>query len=166
MSQIKLLKITELILLISVSAIMFGCSDPEKEDQFRIVNAKLDKLVEAFEKTDIETHTNIWALDDSLRVYGVYRGNNFNGWDELKAHFEKASKNISESRIEVLEKNVNISDDNKTAWFSMLCNQYVKMNKTERELSGLRYTGIMQIISGDWRIVQFHGSIPLNISIR
>ncbi len=146
--------------------ILSGCSSQDKTDQYGAVDDKIDKLIKAFEQTDLDTHSQLWWQDDSLKVFGVYRGNNFSGWEELKAHFEKAAKKISESRIEVLNKNINFSEDGKTAWFSMLCNQYVRMDKTERELSGMRYTGVMRLIDGDWRIVQFHGSIPLNISIR
>jgi hypothetical protein len=155
-----------LLIIVIFFLIFNGCSSQDNADQFGEVDKKLDKLIKAFEQTDLETHSQLWWQDDSLKVFGVYRGNNFSGWEELKIHFEKAAKKISESRIEVLNKNINFSEDGKTAWFSMLCNQYVKMDKTERELSGMRYTGVMRSIGGDWRIVQFHGSIPLNISIR
>ncbi len=155
-----------LILVILILAFnLNSCSPDEDEGAYKLVNAKLDLLIQAFENSDIELHKKIWALDDSLRVFGVYRGNNFTGWEELKNHFEKVSKKVSESKIEVLKKNINISNDGKTAWFTLLVNQYVKIKSNERELSGLRYSGVLSLISGEWRVVQFHGSVPLNVSI-
>jgi hypothetical protein len=122
-------------------------------------------LIEAFEKTDIEIHKRIWFRDQSLKVYGLYTGNNISGWESLKQHFERTAEKINDIKLEVLYSQLNFNSELNTAWFSLLANENYLINGKQRTINGIRYTGVMERIEGEWRIVQFHGSVPLSVEL-
>ena len=163
-----MIKITQKYVLIFclIFALMFACED-ESDEREIIENAEatVELLFSAFENFDLKLHEKIWLNDPSLKVHGIYAGNNISGWESLKQHLVRTSGKIENSKFEILDQHLKVNSSLNTAWFSILANQNYVIGGKPRTISGIRFTGVLKRMDNEWRIVQFHGSVPLTVDL-
>ncbi len=136
-------------------------SDPAKEKEK--VALVLEKYVLANERQDVDLLKEVWSNDPDIVVIGTNSDEILEGWDQIKAVLEKQFKTFSDTYISVRDQIIHVDDTGNTAWFSEILNyNYIYKGKA-LQYEGLRFTGVLRKIDGDWLIVQSHISSPISV---
>jgi hypothetical protein len=156
-----------LIFIILVGIFASGCNkvsqekinfDPVKEKEK--VALVLEKYVIANEDQNLNLIKEVWATNPDIVVFGTNSDETIIGWEAIKAALKRQFESIEETYISVRDQRISINETGNTAWFSEFVNyNYIYQGKPVK-YEGLRFTGVLEKIKGDWLIVQSHMSIP------
>ncbi len=157
----------KLTFIILVGIFTAGCSkvnqdkltfDPAKEKEK--VALVLEKYVIANEDQNLNLIKEIWATNPDIVVIGTNSDETIIGWDAIKNALQRQFESIEDTYISVRDQRIGINETGNTAWFSEFVNyNYIYKGKPVK-YEGLRFTGVLEKINGDWFIVQSHMSIP------
>lgn len=152
-----------LSLLIGILIIISGCMeknvfDPE-EEKARIETV-LEKYVIANETQDIDLVKNVWAPQEDIVVFGTAGDEKFIGWENIKTRLENQFNLFEDTYISVSDQIIKINDTGNTAWFSEIINYNFIYKGKAVSYEGVRFTGVLEKIEGEWYIVQSHMSLP------
>lgn len=155
------------VLLIAVSALLLSCTqetkvkesfDPKKEVEK--VALVLEKYVIANETQNLNLVKEVWASKPDILVFGTNSDETIIGWEAIKNTLKKQFETIDDTYISVRDQRIEINETGNTAWFSEFVNyNYIYQDKPVK-YEGLRFTGVLEKINGEWLIVQSHMSIP------
>lgn len=120
----------------------------------------LEKYVIANEKQDIEMIREIWATEPDIAVFGTNSNEQLIGWQAIESAFQRQFDTFEDTYISVHDQKININSTGNTAWFSEILNYNYIYQGDAVQFEGLRFTGVLSNINGDWLIVQSHISIP------
>jgi len=153
-------------------AILFGiiqiscCNDNPDKNVFDPLQEKekialvLEKYVIANEEQNLNLIKEVWASKPDIVVFGTNSDETIIGWEAIRNALKKQFKNIENTYINVRDQRIEINESGNTAWFSEFVNYtYIYKGKPVK-YEGLRFTGVLEKINGDWLIVQSHMSIP------
>jgi ketosteroid isomerase-like protein len=132
--------------------------DLEKEK----VELVLEKYVLANEKQDIEYVHEIWAESPDIVVIGTNSDEKLVGWESIREVMQRQFDSFQDTYISVHEQVIEINETGNTAWFSEFLNYNYIYQGEAKQYEGLRFTGVLEKIDGEWYIVQSHMSIPGN----
>jgi len=156
-----------LIALMLVIFLFAGCNQTANKKE--VINLKaekekvalvLEKYVIANEKHDLDLIHEIWAPLPDIVVFGTNSDEKLVGWEAISTALEKQFSSFEDTYISVRDQVINIDESGKTAWFSEIMNYNYIYQGEAKQFEGLRFTGVLQKINGDWYIVQSHISIP------
>jgi hypothetical protein len=134
--------------------------DPIKEKEK--IALVLEKYVIANEEQSLNLIKEVWASKPDIVVFGTNSDETIIGWEAIRDALKKQFKNIENTYISVRDQRIYINETGNTAWFSEIVNyNYIYKDKPVK-YEGLRFTGVLEKINGDWLIVQSHMSIPGN----
>jgi hypothetical protein len=120
----------------------------------------LEKYVIANEEQNLNLIKEVWAMDPEIVVFGTNSDETIIGWDAIKNALQKQFASIEDTYISVRDQRIGINETGNTAWFSEFVNyNYIYKGKPVK-YEGLRFTGVLEKINGEWLIVQSHMSIP------
>lgn len=155
------------VLLIAIGALLLSCTqknkvtesfDPKKEVEK--VALVLEKYVIANETQNLNLVKEVWASKPDILVFGTNSDETIIGWEAIKNTLKKQFEAIDDTYISVRDQRIEINETGNTAWFSEFVNyNYIYQDKPVK-YEGLRFTGVLEKINGEWLIVQSHMSIP------
>jgi ketosteroid isomerase-like protein len=156
-----------LIIIIFIGAFTISCSDMDsKKAAVDLVLEKekvalvLEKYVIANEEQRISLVKEVWASKPDIVVFGTNSDETIIGWEAIRLALKKQFENIENTYISVRDQRIEVNETGNTAWFSEIVNyNYIYLGKPVK-YEGLRFTGVLEKINGEWLIVQSHMSIP------
>jgi ketosteroid isomerase-like protein len=102
----------------------------------------------------------VWASKPDIVVFGTNSDETIIGWEAIKNTLKRQFETINDTYISVRDQRIEINETGNTAWFSEFVNyNYIYQDKPVK-YEGLRFTGVLEKINGEWLIVQSHMSIP------
>jgi uncharacterized protein (TIGR02246 family) len=140
-----------------------GCKtnvDIEKEK-----NAALESFnqwVNALQDEDAEMLESILCDDPDMVMIGTDAPEFWKGKDAFIDAQKKFFEATSESKIEIHNISVKLSESGTVAWISCLMNWDILSGEQLMHLDGLRMTAVLEKRDGQWVIVQGHGSVPVS----
>lgn len=159
------------LILILFSSIIVSCNSPveekkesgpclDLEGEMAKVALVLEKYRLANETQKIELLREVWAPVDDIVVFGTNSDEKLLGWEAIKDVIEVQFTTFKDTYISVRDQVIKVNETGNTAWFSeVLSYNYIYEGKAVK-YEGLRFTGVLEKIDGDWLIVQSHISIP------
>jgi hypothetical protein len=166
-NHIKVGSMKNLVIIVLIGLILISCNkagnkkidfDPVKEKEK--VALVLEKYVIANEKQNLNLIKEVWASKPDIMVIGTNSDETVIGWEAIRDAMKIQFKNIEDTYISVRDQRIEINETGNTAWFSEFVNyNYIYKGKPVK-YEGLRFTGVLEKINGDWLIVQSHMSIP------
>ncbi len=124
------------------------------------VKALLDQYVVANEQQNFKLIESIWAGNEDIILIGTDSDEKLKGWSQIKKAITQQFKHFSDTYIVISEQNIRVNDQATTAWFSQEMNYNFIYKDEAKKFSGIRFTGVLDKIDGQWKMVQGHLSIP------
>lgn len=149
---------------------MVSCTNtkPEAIDlKAEVVQIKsiLEQYVIANENQDFELIQKIWATDDNIIMIGTDSDERLVGWDKIKKAIKHQFKEFQETYITVSDQIIRINETGNTASFSELLAYNFIYKEEAKSFKGMRFTGVLEKIGGNWLLVQGHLSIPAEVEM-
>ena len=159
------------ILFLFLFTIITSCNyeEPETPVDFKSetlqVQAILEKYVLANENQDFEIIKQIWASDDNIVMIGTDSDERLVGWGKIEKAIKHQFKEFRDTYITVSDQIIRINETANTASFSeLLAYNFIYQNEA-KSFKGLRFTGVLEKIEGNWLLVQEHLSLPAEIEM-
>ena len=157
-------------LLITVVIIFFGaCGTFEQKVDFDAETVAIEEVLESYvlanENQDFGLIEKIWAPNTDIILYGTDSDERLTGWTNIKNAIKSQFQLIEETYISASDQYIKISDDGKTAWFAETLDYNFVYEGEARSYEGLRFTGVVVKMDGDWRFVQAHLSLPAGVDV-
>ena len=155
-----------LIIIFLIVFIAVSCCNVSEEATFNFDEEKekvalvLEKYVIANEKQDIELVHEIWASSPDIVVFGTNSDEKILGWEQIKSTLQRQFDSFEDTYISVHDQVIHLNETGNTAWFSEVMNYNYIYQEEAVQFEGLRFTGVLEKIDGEWFIVQSHVSIP------
>jgi ketosteroid isomerase-like protein len=158
----------KVLLFIIIGSIAIACCKENKrtsatfdeELEAEKVALVLEKYVIANERQESDLVKEIWAPYPDIVVFGTNSDETLIGWDAISSAMDRQFKIFEDTYISVHDQIIKINETGNTAWFSEIVNYNYIYQGDARQYEGLRFTGVLQKIDGEWLIVQSHMSIP------
>jgi len=154
-------------LLIIIGILASSCQQQKKEVNTNDPNAEvkkvalvLEKYVIANEKQDLDLVHEIWAPLPDIVVFGTNSDEVLVGWGSIRDALKRQFGTFEDTFISVRDQRIKVNESCNTAWFSEVMNYNYIYKGQAKQFEGLRFTGVMEKIDGEWYIVQSHVSIP------
>lgn len=125
------------------------------------VKKVIDQFAEFWQTHDMEVFSKIMAHDGDMVNYGSDTSEHFIGWKDLKDSVEKMLPSLQDTKITVQDQVIRIVSEGNVAWFSEVWDWNLKMGGNPVQINGQRLTGVLENRNGNWVIVQFHNSVPV-----
>jgi hypothetical protein len=155
------------VLLITISTLLISCTEKTKiNESFDLQKEKekvalvLEKYVIANEDQNLNLVKEVWASKPDIVVFGTNSDETIIGWEAIKNTLKRQFETIDDTYISVRDQRIEINETGNTAWFSEFVNYNYIYHDKPVKYEGLRFTGVLEKINGEWLIVQSHMSIP------
>jgi len=125
----------------------------------------LENYILANENQDLELIENIWAASDDIVLYGTDSDERIVGWTNIRAAIKDQFGFISDTYISASNQFIKLNCTANTAWFAETLNYNYMYQGKAQKYEGLRFTGVVEKIDGNWRLVQAHLSVPASVNI-
>jgi uncharacterized protein (TIGR02246 family) len=135
-------------------------ADIEKEKA--AVSTKLDQWFRAIDVKDAEMLEETICDDAEVVFFGTDAQERWIGRDDFMAAQKEFFKATSDSRMEIYNKTVQLSQSGAVAWASCMMNWDILSGDQPIHLEGLRLTCTFEKRDGRWVIVQGHASVPVS----
>jgi len=163
MKNFTLLSLIGLILLAS------SCAEKtpkvDRAAEIIAIEEVLEAYVLANENQNFELIEKIWAPDNDIILYGTDSDERLMGWTNIRAAVKTQFSHIVDTYISVSDQFIKLNECGNTAWFAESLNYNFVYKGEAKSYRGLRFTGVLVKIEGNWRFVQAHLSIPGNVNI-
>ena len=138
---------------------------------FNTINNQHDELTE-IEKTikasiewavrgkDTELLYSTVALNDELFFFQPDSRNTIQGIDAFRTVTNDffMRDDFKAIRVEIKDMRIHMSPTMKTAWYACILNDYNEFQGRPANWENVRWTGVMEKIEGNWKIMQMHFS--------
>lgn len=119
----------------------------------------IQKMWDSFIDGDIDAFSQTMSKDEDMVTFGTDASERWDSWQELEDSVALQFDAFDVISVDRKNKSLKISNSGNTAWFSETVDwEFLSNGKTE-EVKDIRYTGVMEYRSGQWKIVQFHCSV-------
>ncbi len=157
-------------LLITVVIIIFGaCGTFEQKVDLSAETIAIEEVLESYvlanENQDFGLIEKIWAPNTDIILYGTDSDERLTGWTDIRDAIKSQFQLIEETYISASDQYIKISDDGKTAWFAETLDYNFVFKGEARSFEGLRFTGVIVKMNGDWRFVQAHLSLASSVNV-
>lgn len=163
------MKKTKLLTLISILIVLVSCTNQipkvDKAAEIIAIEEVLESYVLANENQDFNLAEKIWAPDSDIILYGTDSDERLMGWSNIRAAIKTQYSHIEETYISVSDQFIKLNENGNTAWFAETLNYNFVYNGEARTYRGMRFTGVLVKMDGQWRFVQAHLSLPANVNI-
>jgi ketosteroid isomerase-like protein len=166
----KLLLIVPLVFLLCFA---FGCKKAEEvaeeakpvvdlEAEKAAVKTLVDEWMHCFETEDIETFSNLIAHDPDLVNFGTDAAERWVGWEALRDSVQKQFESTENVIVSTKDQVIFVHKAGEVAWFSMLVDMEGIAQGEPFRQEGMRLTGVLEKLDGNWVVVQIHASVPVS----
>jgi len=154
-----------LVILIVVSS----CSNCNKEfnlmDETLAIENVLDKYIVANETQNFELIQEIWAPNADIILYGTDSDERLMGWINIKNAIKEQFGHITDTYISASDQFIKLNCTGNTAWFAETLNYNFVYSDKAQSYEGLRFTGVLEKMDGEWKLVQAHLSLPASVGV-
>ena len=147
---------------------LFACApapEPELEVDLaaeeQAIREVIDNNVRGWNQRDMELFASTIAHDAELVIFGFTADAYFVGWEAFETAVEAMFAEFSDSRLTVSDLRVNVLPDGKLAWATCLWDWQATMGEQVLQLSGGRWTLVLEKRETGWVIVHYHDSIGM-----
>ena len=123
--------------------------------------AVVDEFNKIFESEDMAAFDRVFAHDADAVSFGTDAAERFVGYDALKKSVESQFASFDGSKLTVRDEVVKASRGGDAAWFSEVVDWDTKAGGEAVSLKGCRFTGVLEKRDGEWKVIQFHASMPV-----
>lgn len=160
--------LTILMVLVSFLCIS-SCSNCNKDfnlmDETVAIENVLEKYIIANENQDFELTEEIWAPNPDIILYGTDSDERLMGWTNIRSAIKDQFSQITDTYISAADQFIKLNCTGNTAWFAETLNYNFVYKGEARSYEGLRFTGVMEKMDGEWKIVQAHLSVPASVGV-
>jgi hypothetical protein len=161
--------ISAILVLLAVLMIS-SCTDNDSEkfnlmDETEAIENVLDKYIVANETQNFELIQEIWAPYADIILYGTDSDERLMGWINIKNAIQDQFNHITDTYIAATDQFIKINKTGNTAWFAETLNYNFVYNDKAESYEGLRFTGVLEKVDGQWKLVQAHLSVPASVGV-
>lgn len=125
------------------------------------VEEVLQTLLKSQEAGNIEKFANCFLHDSSVVHIGTDVDEYFSSWHDYLHWIDNYLSSRKGQDINAKETRIQVSEDEKTAWYSQLIDTCYETKGEITRIEGFRHTGVLLKTENGWKIVQSHISAPL-----
>ena len=157
--------------LIAVFIVLFfaSCTDCEKQisvaDETLAIEQLLENYIIANETQDFGLIESIWAPESDIILYGTDSHERLMGWTNIRSAIKSQFGQIEETYISASDQFIKINCTGSTAWFAEALSYNFMYQGEARKYEGLRFTGVLEKMDGEWKLVQAHLSVPAGVGV-
>lgn len=161
----------KLIPLIGISIVLFftSCTDCDKEvnvaDETLAIEHLLENWIIANETQDFDLIELIWAPESDIILYGTDSHERLMGWTNIRSAVKSQFSQIEETYISASDQFIKINCTGSTAWFAENISYNFMYKGEAQKFEGLRFTGVVEKMDGEWKLVQAHLSVPASVGV-
>lgn len=163
------MKKTIILLIVPILFLLNACNTcgdkVNRADEIVAIEDVLEKYILANENQDFELIEKIWAPDSDIILYGTNSDEKLIGWTNIRAAIRDQFVQIEETYISASDQYIKLNECGNTAWFAETLSYNFIYKGEAHDYSGMRFTGVLSKIDGNWRFVQAHLSVPANIDL-
>ena len=155
-------------ILLSVLILASSCEQQKEkkcQEEKEAIENLLENYILANENQDLDLIESIWATDDDIVLYGTDSDERIVGWANIRSGIKEQFGFISDTYISASNQFIKLNCTGNTAWFAETLNYNYMYKGTAHKYEGLRFTGVVAKIDGEWRLVQAHLSLPASVGI-
>jgi len=149
--------------------LLSSCSNCDKDfnlkDETIAIENVLEKYIIANENQDFELTEEIWAPNPDIILYGTDSDDRLMGWTNIRAAIKDQFSQITDTYIAASDQFIKLNCTGNTAWFAETLNYNFVYKGEARSYEGLRFTGVLEKMDGEWKIVQAHLSVPASVGV-
>lgn len=146
-----------------------SCSNCDKElnlmDETVAIENVLEKYIIANENQDFELTEEIWAPNPDIILYGTDSDERLMGWTNIRMAIKDQFSQITDTYISASDQFIKLNCTGNTAWFAETLNYNFVYKGEAKSYEGLRFTGVLEKMNGEWKIVQAHLSVPASVGV-
>jgi len=163
------MKSSAALLVLVILLIISSCTNCDKEinltDETVAIENVLEKYIIANENQDFELIQGIWAPDSDIILYGTDSDDRLTGSINILAAIKDQFSQITDTYISASDQFIKVNCTGNTAWFAETLNYNFVYKEEAKSYEGLRFTGVMEKMDGEWKIVQAHLSVPASVGV-
>ena len=156
-------------LVLVILVVMSSCSNCNKEfslmDETLAIENVLDKYIVANETQNFELIQEIWAPNADIILYGTDSDERLMGRINIKNAIKEQFSHITDTYISASDQFIKLNCTGNTAWFAETLNYNFVYSDKAQSYEGLRFTGVLEKMDGEWKLVQAHLSLPASVGV-
>ena len=151
----------QVVVSVVLAVLIVGCGPQNKDTSTikRVLEEKVVKFVDAFNKQDVDGLTADYWNSPDLAVY--YPDGNYIGYDAVRKSWENFFQNVTVKRFAVNELHTEVDADGEVAYQWGLYNLEMQPKAGPEISAPGRFTQVWRNMNGKWLIVLDHASAPL-----
>jgi ketosteroid isomerase-like protein len=134
-------------------------------DETLAIENVLDKYIVANETQNFELIQEIWAPNADIILYGTDSDERLMGWINIKNAIKEQFGHITDTYISASDQFIKLNCTGNTAWFAETLNYNFVYSDKAQSYEGLRFTGVLEKMDGEWKLVQAHLSLPASVGV-
>jgi len=158
------MKTISYLIVLCIMIIATSCNEEKSkadcEDDKEAIEDLLENYILANENQDFDLIEDIWADDDDIILYGTASDERLMGWENIKEAINEQFGLITDTYISASNQFIKLNCTGNTAWFAETLNYNYMYKDVALSYEGLRFTGVVERIDGEWVLVQAHLSLP------
>ena len=156
-------------LVVFVILLASSCNDCDqkfsKADEMIAIENLLEEYVIANENQDFDLIEKIWAPDSDIILYGTDSDERLMGWTNIRSAVREQFLQIEETYISASDQFIKLNCTGTTAWFAESLDYNFVYKGEAKSYTGLRFTGVVEKMDGQWKLVQAHLSLPASVGV-
>lgn len=157
------------VFVLSIVLMVSSCNEQRSksdcEDDKDAIENLLENYILANENQDCDLIESIWADDDDIILYGTDSDERLMGWTNIKEAINEQFGLITDTYISASNQFIKPNCTGNTAWFAETLNYNYMYKGVAHSYEGMRFTGVVEKINGEWVLVQAHLSLPASVGI-
>ena len=155
-----------LVIVIVFAAACNNCDQKfDKADELNAIEELLEQYAIANETQDFDLIEKIWAPDSDIILYGTDSDERLMGWTNIRSAIKEQFAQIKDTYISASDQFIKLNCTGTTAWFAETLDYNFVYKEEAKSYKGLRFTGVVEKIDGEWKMVQAHLSLPASVNV-
>ncbi len=150
------------------AAVMAGCRPASEVDvaaEKQALGELMERVNAAWESEDLAVFSQVVAHDPDMVNFGSDVGDRWIGWEGLEHGLREQFEVFSDTEVTPRHVDIRVSDTGRLAWLAQAMSISTKFFGQPVSLEA-RITGVFEKRGAEWRLVQFHYSVPISESKR
>jgi uncharacterized protein (TIGR02246 family) len=152
------------LLLAMVGIGVLGCQSIQEVDleaEKAAVAEVMDQINRAWETEDLEAFSRLVVHDEDMVSFGADVGDRWVGWSMLQQGLQFQFEAFAETKVDPQQIDIHVSPTGQTAWLAQAMEMRTSFMGSPLVLDA-RITGVFEKREDQWRMVQFHYSVPMS----
>ena len=124
------------------------------------IRSVIESFFHAMDSQNYELMERLIPREKNMVHVGTDKGEIWKGYNTLMKATKEQFKNLQYYKAEIHDLTVNFSASGNTAWYFHLLDAEIKSKGNITSWENARFTGVLEKIGGEWKMMQTHVSIP------